>query len=338
MQKLNRPTNLSYPWFIILFICVFVVFLRIRGGTTDSIDTILILGAFGSLVTGICIFIGNLIFRARQYVALSTLPKARPSISLSPATFSRTNLPPPPRDPPEMRNELMEFFNNDRNLSEYIGTLGPTKIEIDNALSMAVLKYNADRSLLEDQQIDLYRMAHMANRITRKAVRLFPRLSSNLTSVPSVRSLIVPRRPSIMTPADYGRRFTRISHAAANVGRNLATSGNANPMTMVLLFAGTVAMTAVQFQRAVREMHETVGELHNYLDAAGNELDMLARAHEEMVQISDAITLQSDEVRELIPWAQQELRSRHTAPPTESLFRRLAQFALLSQLQSSNAI
>lgn len=339
MQKLNSPANRSYPYFIVFIVCALILIARARsgdiGGFVDGVVTLVFVGSF---FIGIGVFIGNVIFRLRQTVALNTLPPPVVAVRRDTHRFHRNNLPTAPPDPPIISKDIFDYLSNDQNVSAYLETLASTKLSIDTALTHAITHYSSDRGRLEDQQIGLYRMAHLAGRIVQTVSRRFPRISANLASVPSVKALRVPTRPTIMTPTDYANRFIHL-RGAGHIGARLVSSGNANPLTLGLLLVGTAAMSVVQFQRAVREMHEAAGAVCDYLDAAGDELDMLGRAHEELVAVSEGIVTQSAELRGLIQNGRERLRQPFELDaPTESLFKRLAAYALLSRLKTSTAI
>jgi hypothetical protein len=347
MKKLNASVELPWIYFLSAVFYAFLVFIW----PSDS-------WLIGWLAP--CFFLAAIIFFAmaiaqsvrfmfhalRRTYALRTLPSLLPALVANNTPYSKENLPPPPRDPPQLANDVREISNNERRILAYLDYLNELRDQADSVVRTAFARYEDARSEVEDQQVDLYRLAQMAAKLAKKVRRTFPQIQADLSSVPQVRALPIPIKPTLATPGAYQTRLSQILRFWMAISRSSASGGIHGLLVgNAIAFAGSITSFVVLYQKTIRDMHTSAGELRRFIASAGDALELLNRAYVEVVAVSESVGAQSEELRDLILFTESWFKAQKAAglPPSrvdtvQSEFGKLCNYALLARLGAATAI
>lgn len=348
MRKINSRPRAAWPAFAVsLAFSVLAYIWPADWFLVGEFFRPIVLAAVISFFVGIFLASAKLVWKIRRAVALRALPKVRGAVKDNPTIFAREGLPPLPPDPPEMKSGLLEYLSNEREMTSYLDQLNKLRWGTHWKVQEVVSRFESDWSEVENQQIDLYRMAHIAQGLARKIQKRFPDIKPDLTAVPEAKPLPTVAPPALLTKQHYEKRFGRLSRASAVANRAAMSSGNV--LVAGAAVVGTAAAGIVLFQKSVREMHESAGLLRRHMQSAEQTLEALGRAHREIAVISREVASQTEELRELILFSRNWIQGnggrsagiRNADAPDEHEVRqkltRLCSYALLARVHAARA-
>ncbi|SRR5579862_22168 len=347
MKKLNA--NIELPWIYFLG-AVFYVFLAFIWPSDSWLIGWLAPCFFFMGIVSFAMAIGQsirFVFHAlRRTRALHTLPSLRPALIANNEIYSREVLPQLSDEPPELTNDIREISSNERKLLDYLRYLNELRDETHGAVRSAISCYEDARGEVEDQQLDLYRLAQIAARLAKKIRRAFPHIKADLSCVPQVRALPPPVKPRLATPGAYQTRLGQILRFWMAISRSSASGGIHGVLVgNAIAFGGSIASFIVLYQKTIRDMHTSAGDLRRFIASAGDTLELIGRAHLEVVAVSESVASQSEELRDLILFAESWFKTQkavgsvpNRGDTVQSEFGKLCNYALLARLGAATAI
>ena len=184
----------------------------------------------------------------------------------------------------------LEFWNKDKELRDHVAYLGESKGKIDAYYAECLAKYRTARSHLVQQRDAL--------RITLKHAK---KITEGLSSAEAKRADIKLPKPINVPPAplyesleEIDRKKSAIGGALGRAGGQLyLKGGNLSNVGMgaaaggALVIAG--AMSVINFQKSVRHMTASHGEMKAYALRAGDHVEELKVSYGELRKTSEEI-------------------------------------------------
>lgn len=254
----------------------------------------------------------------------------------APQTFSIASLAEPAHAPPPLEPGIMAFSRNEQVVQTHANFLNNTAERWSQTLVAAHGQYDADRRVYEGQQAKLGGLVKLASATANRLDRAFPRLAGDVPAGAIQPVMPVAPKPTIFAIGDYNTRVGRITNAAGAFGRQAFS----HPLLAVTALAVSAVMIAREYQRAVRELQDSHGQVRRYVEQAKGDMALLARSHDEMVAASGAIAGYVDELEVLLPWADAQLAAGAHELDADAVakVRRIKQLAMLPQLQVARAV
>lgn len=170
-------------------------------------------------------------------------------------------------------------------------------------------------------------------------------IRGELATVPQANTPSLPSPLAIVSAARVRRQMGRSGSATTHIASRAITEGvRGNLMFADVALAATTAISVVQFQKLVRQMHDSHGQVATYAARSAREIAELGRAHAEIVAISQVIHLQSVELRRLLLSAEERRKadgftgSAARNLSVKSSIRALKSFALIPRLQTARTV
>jgi hypothetical protein len=301
--KLNqRATSPRTAGIVLIWATLAFLLLGISGMTDSFLMSLTGIVWFGSLLVFVWLAIANVAHTSRQAMALRTLPTLPAPVAAAESIFD-VRLKPIGKPLPTLDSNLLAVFDNQQLIKDHIGYLNEEETRAGEAMAAAIARYKADAAILEAQQLALTRMGHQANTIMAKIKADFPRIKAELMAVPEPPSVPELKAPPYMNSSEY-ERFSKALERGTTGG--LARSGLAmtqgNWQTAAVMAAATVAMTAIQYQKAVRQMTDAHGTVDRFVRNASNRLTELRSIHATLRQRSEDLARQNSELHGLLEW------------------------------------
>lgn len=283
----------------------FLIFMAILTGGAGI--TLLFSGLSGGLAIFLLaqfVFFVVMAFREELGIQPSAASLVVPlAIEHTPEIFAGENVPYIEHETPTISGKLLNHFDDQSALSRHVAHLNDVLRRAAAALKTPPERFNADRRKVEAQQLVLRRLADQAAKIARKLEASFPKLKTDSALVPRPKPITLPAPPKLDTLANLADRQRNFSMAA---GRAIVQGGNqGGPVGVMVAVVAAAAIGVIAFQKQVRAMEEAHGKLSSFLCDAYDDLEVLALAHTELVEISREVAHQTSELKELLVWAEQ---------------------------------
>lgn len=264
------------------------------------------------------------------------------AIESAPEVFAGEDMPYIECDTPDISGKLLDHFSDQSALSKHVAHLNDVHRRATEALKKPPERFNADRRKVEAQQIVLSRMADKAAKIARKIETNFPKIKAGTSIVSRPKPIVLPATPKLVKLANLADRHRNFTIAS---GRAIAQGGAQGGLAgMAFAAAASVAIGVIAFQKQVRAMEEAHGQLSSFLSDSYDELQVLAFAHAELVDVSNEVCRQSKELKELLVWAEQAAKAGRFAPQTSlddeeiSKIASITIYALTARIDASRTV
>ncbi len=311
-MKLNEKRDAALPFLGIGVLCLIGSF--VMAGVVAA--QIPLISWFASLFGGLAALAGlwmigysiwqalaNSVHAGQRAIALRALPDVSPAIAAASEIFDGSRIPRLSKDTPEMSTKAWDHFDNQSALQGHVAYLNEIHAKVIGFLKPAPIRYAADQTRVENQQLALYRMAHQAAGVARKVEKSFPKLKADLAAVPQPKSVALPTPPKLESLKNLDQAHRNFAMASGRAIAQGATQGGV--AGAVVAVVASVAIGVIAQQKQIRAMEEAHGSLGAFIGRAADDIGLLGLAHEELVDTSREVHRQSTELKALLLWARE---------------------------------
>ncbi len=267
----------------------------------------------------------------KNAILTRTMPEEIPPAIAATAAeaFDLTNFPTVDKGLPDIATGLGAFtklFKNDEALREHLTYLNNIHQTAYNEFRKQYDRYKEHSKYFHRQQVALYRMACIAEDLSRKFGSRFPIRDADISEVPMATIPPPPPIPLILTVEKYHKTMNNVTRGTGQVTvRGFQQGGVAGG---VAALAVSAAIGAKMHLSALQQLPIAQGEVEKTVQAARQILELLSVSTQQLVVASAEIHRQSTALESLIPAARLLLDKEAWTKKDKDVLLQLKQYAL----------
>jgi hypothetical protein len=225
--------------------------------------------------------------------SLRMAPETITIIQPSPENFETDMLIPVAAGVPATEGTWLSIARDDTALKKYAADIDNHRAKAENAARKAVTRFEADYRQLRHQQLQLYRRVFQ----TKKNIGRFKALSGSKLSagrLPPFFTVSLPSKPAYQKPDEMAKKYTLLpTNTGQTISRLFYANGglknNVNIIGIIVYVASLVVRAKANISRQKRLLEDAKGNISSFCVSLRTTVELLAKAHEELVAVSGQI-------------------------------------------------